>query len=62
LHGGIPRDRAFLDPPRTYYAFFYNKMKDKLKEMTNMTLPDCDRWSLYNSVFFSFTCMTTIGK
>ena len=24
--------------------------------------PDCFKWNLYNSVFFSFTAVTTIGK
>jgi hypothetical protein len=23
--------------------------------------PDCTKWDLYNSVFFSFTAITTIG-
>lgn len=46
---------------RTYYAYFYNKMNRVFKEENNMTDVDCDRWSLYNSVFFSFTAMTTIG-
>ncbi len=24
--------------------------------------PDCDAWSVYNSFFFSFTAITTIGR
>ena len=39
------------------------RMKADFKEQNNLTEPDdCDHWSLYNSVFFSFTAMTTIGK
>jgi hypothetical protein len=43
---------------------FYNigSRKEQFKEQNNLTEPDdCDRWSLYNSIFFSFTAMTTIG-
>jgi hypothetical protein len=37
-------------------------MKEKLRLQNNATDTECDRWNLYNSVFFSFTVMTTIGK
>ena len=45
-----------------HYAYFYNKMKEKFRVQINLTDVDCDRWNLYNSVFFSFTAMTTIGE
>ena len=48
---------------RTYYSFFYNKMKQKMKSPTNATeIEPCEPWSLYNSIFFSFCVMTTVGE
>ena len=47
---------------RIFFSFFYNKMKEKFRLRTNTSDTDCERWSLYNSVFFSFTVMTTIGN
>jgi hypothetical protein len=50
-----------LEKHRTFSAFVHIKLKEEFKEINNLTDSDCDRWSLYNSVFFSFTAMTTIG-
>ena len=32
-----------------------------IRDGSNDTEPDCFKWNLYNSVFFSFTAVTTIG-
>jgi hypothetical protein len=54
---------SIADLHRTYFAFYYNKKEREFKLLNNLTeVDECDRWSLYNSVFFSFTAMTTIGN
>ena len=47
--------------PRDYFHNMKSKSKINAKNKVDGETFQCETWSAYNSVFFAFTCVTTIG-
>ena len=47
--------------PRNYFHNMKSKSKINARNKIETKAFQCENWSVYNSVFFAFTCVTTIG-